>query len=130
MNTDQAAMNDYESRQLKRLRQWQAQGPDWGTRLLAKPAGAAGKVVQKIVPLSALKAALHAFNGVAERLSGEGSVLRRAGVDNLAALRARSLEQCDGLAKGELRRAMGIGGAGGAAFGVFGAAGLVADVPT
>lgn len=123
-------MNDYESRQLQRLRKWQQQGPDWGTRLLAKPTGMAGKVVQKVVPLSALKAALGAFNGVAERLSGEGSILRRAGVENLAAVRAGSLEDCDVLAKGELRRAMGIGGAGGAAFGVFGAAGLVADVPT
>lgn len=123
-------MNDYEALQLKRLRKWQQQGPDWGTRLLAKPTGAAGKVVQKVVPLSALKAALNAFNGVAERLSGEGSILRRAGTENLAAVRALSMEQCDRLASGELRRAMGIGGAGGAAFGVFGAAGLVADVPT
>lgn len=123
-------MNDYESRQLKRLRKWQQQGPDWGTRLLAKPTGVAGKVVQKVVPMSALKAALNAFNGMAERLSGENSILRRAGVESLAAVRAQSMEQCDVLARGELRRAMGIGGAGGAAFGVFGAAGLVADVPT
>lgn len=123
-------MNDYESRQLKRLRKWQAQGPDWGTRLLAKPAGVAGKVVQKVVPLAALKAALHAFNSVAKRLSDEKSVLKRARVGSLAELRGQSLEQCDLLARGELRRAMGIGGAGGAAFGVFGAAGLMADVPT
>ena len=108
-------MNEYESRQLKRLRKWQSQGPDWGTRLLAKPAGVAGKVVQKIVPLGALKAALNAFNGVAERFSSEGALLKRAGVSDLSALRAQSLEVCDGLAKGEMRRAMGIGGVGGAA---------------
>lgn len=121
---------DYERRQLQRLRQWQAEGPDWGTRLLSKPTGLAGKMVQTIVPVSALKAGLNAFNAVAERLSGERSVLRRAGVADLAALRDQPLAACDALARGEMRRAMGIGGVGGAAFGVFGAAGLVADVPT
>jgi len=123
-------MNEYESRQLKRLRKWQGQGPDWGTRILAKPAGMAGKVVQKVVPISALKAALNAFNSVAEKLSTESALLKRAGVSDLQALRTQPLEICDRLAKGEMRRAMGMGGAGGAAFGVFGAVGLVADVPT
>ena len=123
-------MKDYESQQLKRLIKWQAQGPDWGTRVLAKPAGAAGKMVQKVVPLSALKAALHAFNNVAERFSNEKSILKRAGVGGVAELRAQSLERCDALAETELRRVMGMGGVGGAVFGVFGAAGLVADVPT
>lgn len=125
-----STFNDYEQRQLQRLRQWQKEGPDWGTRLLARPTGFAGKVVQAVVPISALKAGLNAFSNVAERLSTERSVLRRAGVADLAALRAQPLAACDALARGEMRRAMGIGGAGGAAFGVFGAAGLVADVPT
>lgn len=123
-------MNEYESRQLKKLRKWQNQGPDWGTRLLAKPAGVAGKIVQKIVPMVALKAALNAFNGVAERFSSEGAILKRAGVSHLAAVRELPLERCDRLALSEARRAMGMGGAGGAAFGMFGAPGLVADVPT
>lgn len=130
MKTSANQMNEYETRQLKRLRKWQKQGPDWGTRILAKPAGVAGKVVQKIVPLAALKAALNTFNGVAERFSSETALLKRAGVNDLAALRTQSLERCDSLAKGEMRRAMGIGGVGGAAFGVFGAVGLVGDVPT
>lgn len=130
MKTPANQMNEYESRQLKRLRKWQKQGPDWGTRILAKPAGVAGKLMQKVVPVSALKLALNTFNGVAERLSSEGALLKRAGVSSLPALRALALQDCDRLAKGEMRRAMGIGGAGGAAFGVFGAAGLVADVPT
>lgn len=124
------SLNDYERQKLRQLRRWQDEGPDWGTRLLARPTGLAGKVVQTVVPVSALKAALHAFNGFAERLSDERSVLRRAGVDDLVALRTQPLAACDALARGETRRAMGYGGAGGAVFGVFGAAGLVADVPT
>ncbi|PTU31203.1 EcsC family protein [Stenotrophobium rhamnosiphilum] len=130
MNERTAKMNEYEARQLKKLRKWQSQGPDWGTRLLAKPAGVAGKVVQKVIPISALKLALNSFNGLAERLSSETALLKRAGVSDLAGLRVQSLEKCDLLAKSETRRAMGMGGVGGAAFGVFGAAGLVADVPT
>lgn len=123
-------MNGYEQQQLKRLRRWQAQKPDWGTRLLAKPTGVAGKVVQKLVPVSAIQAALKGFNNVAMKLSSERALLQAAGVDEIKQLRNQPLEGCDRLALREQRQAMAMAGASGAVFGVAGAAGLVADVPT
>lgn len=123
-------MNDYEQQQLKQLRRWQAQKPDWGTRLLAKPTGVASKVVQKLVPVSAIQAALKGMNNVALKLSSEDSLVIAAGVDEIKQLRKQPMETCDRLALREQRRAMAMAGAGGAVFGVFGAAGLAADVPT
>jgi hypothetical protein len=125
-----STLNEYERRQLTLLRRWQAAGPDWGTRLLARPTGIAGKVVQTVVPVTAIQAALHGLNNVALKLSDQASLLKHAGVADLAALRDEPLQRCDKLALREMRRAMAMGGTSGAAFGLFGAVGLVADVPT
>ena len=123
-------MNDYEQQQLKQLRRWQAKKPDWGTRLLAKPTGLAGKMVQKLVPVSAIQAALKGLSNVAQKLSSEDSLAIAAGVASIEQLRTQPMETCDRLALREQRRAMAMAGAGGAVFGVFGAVGLAADVPS
>lgn len=122
-------MNAYERKQWQRLHRWQQQKPDLGTRLLAMPTGIAGKAFQKLVPESAIRKALHGLNDVALRLSSERSLAAAAGVSDIALLKQKSLQDCDRLAKREQRRAMAMAGAGGAAFGVFGAMGLAGDVP-
>lgn len=123
------ALTEYEDKQLARIRRWEEERPGWGTRLLAKPSGKLVHAVQSMVPEDALRAALEAVNRLAERLAGERTILKRAGVENLLALRMGELELCDRLMRIEQRRAAALGGAGGAAFGVAGAAGMVADVP-
>jgi hypothetical protein len=123
-------MNTYEQKQLKNLRKWQAQKPDWGTRLLAGPTSVAGQAVQRLVPVSAIQAALTGINNVALKLSSEQSLAKAAGVSDIEQLRKKPLEVCDRLALREQRRAMAMGGAGGAVFGVVGFAGLAADIPT
>jgi hypothetical protein len=123
-------LTDYERARLAEIRRWQVEKPDWGTRVLAGPSGAAAKTVQALVPVSALRAALQSLNRLASRTGGERAILRRAGVTTLAELRDKDLETLDRLARGELKRAMLMGGTGGVVFGVVGAAGLVADVPT
>lgn len=122
-------MNPYEQQQLDRIRRWQAEAPGWGTRLMAKPSGQIAKVVQTFVPDSALKAALETANALADKLASERSILKRANVQDLSALRAQALEICDGLARGERRRAMAMAAGGGAVFGFAGVWGLAADVP-
>jgi hypothetical protein len=121
---------EYERERLAKIRYWQTAGPDWGTRLLARPTSIAAKMVQTVVPVSAIQAALHGLNNVAERLSDQRSVIKRAGVADLAALREQPLQACDQLVQRVTRRAMGMGAGSGAVFGVVGAAGLVGDVPT
>lgn len=122
-------LSDYETLQLEQIREWQDENPGWATRLLAKPGGKVAGAVQAMVPEDALRAALDGVNRVAEKLSDEGAILKRAGVDALADLCSVDLERCDRLMRTEQRRAMALAGVGGAAFGVAGAAGMVADIP-
>ncbi len=122
-------LTDYEARQLKLIRDWQAESPGWGTRLLAKPGSKIASAVQALVPEDALRAALDGMNRMAEKLSDGRSILKRAGVSSLDELRNSSLNTCDDLMRSEQRRAMAMGGVGGAAFGIAGAAGMIADVP-
>ena len=125
-----SALTPYEQKTLRELRAWQAEIPSWGTRLLAKPGSKVAQVVQVLVPPVALRAALEGADRLARRLSDQRSILKRAGVAAIAELRDRSLETNDRLALSVSRRALALGGATGALFGVAGAAGLVADVPT
>lgn len=123
-------MTPYEHKVLKDIHAWQAEPPGWGTRLLARPGRKVAEVVQVLVPTGALRAALSGADRLGRKLSDERSLLQRAGVASLADLRAGPLEICDRLSRGVARRASMIGGATGAVFGIAGAAGLVADVPT
>ncbi len=124
-----SALTNYEASQLDAIRQWQAERPGWGTRLLSKPGGQIAGAVQALLPEASLRAALDGVNRLAEKLSDQRRLLARAGVGTLAELRGGSLQRCDTLMKSEQRRAMALAGVGGAAFGAAGAAGMVADVP-
>jgi EcsC protein family len=119
----------YEQKALKRLRAWQAEAPGWGTRLLARPGSKVAEVVQVLVPTGALRAALDGADRLGRKLSDERSILKRAGVADLAAMRELPLDALDRHARTVSRRALALGGASGAVFGIAGAAGLVADVP-
>ncbi|MGH8461158.1 MAG: EcsC family protein [Stenotrophobium sp.] len=123
-------LTKYERKQYEQLQHWQAQPPDLGSRLLAVPTGMAGRAVQAIVPLSALEAAMNGVSGLALRFSDQSSILRRAQVASLEELRRQPLELSDRLARRQTRIAMTMGGISGGVFGLAGAAGLVADVPT
>jgi hypothetical protein len=123
-------MTPYEHKVLKEIHAWQAEPPSWGTRLLAKPGRKVAEVVQVLVPTTALRAALSGADRLGRKLSDERSLLQRAGVASLTELRDGPLEACDHLARSVARRASALGGATGALFGIAGAAGLVADVPT
>lgn len=123
-------MTPYEQKALKRLRHWQAEPPGWGTRLLARPGSKVAQAVQVLVPTEALRKALNSMDRIGRRLSDQRSILQRAGVAHIEDLRREPLEACDRLARTVGRRAQALGGATGAVFGIAGAAGLVADVPT
>jgi hypothetical protein len=125
-----SSLTDYEQRQLRQIRAWQGETPGWGSRLLAKPGGKLAAAVQSVVPLEALRAALDGVNRVAEKLSDERAILTRANLETVEQLRTTGLDICDDLMRTEQRRAMALAGVGGAAFGVAGAAGMIADVPT
>lgn len=122
-------MSPYERGQLAHLRNWQKEPPGWGTRLLAKPAGGAAKVVQAVIPVGALRAAFKGVERAAHKLGGPQAILRRAAVKELHELREQPLQSCDRLAKFEERNSMMFAGASGAALGIAGAAGMAVDIP-
>ena len=122
-------LSPYEVQQLERLQRWQQQSPGWGSRLMAKPGGKVAQAVQALIPEDALRAALDGVSRLAEKLADERAILKRAGVNELSTLREGELSHCDALMRSEQRRAMALAGVGGAAFGVAGATGMVADIP-
>lgn len=126
---DTAALDEYERARLDEILAWRDAQPDWGTRVMARPGQAAAMAAQRLVPVSALRAALAGLERAAGRVASRRDVLRDAGAETLAEIDALSLPQCDALARRVARRGLILGGAGGAVFGVAGAAGMVADVP-
>jgi hypothetical protein len=124
------SLTPYETEQLSRLREWQAQAPGFLTRSFAKAAGPAGNAAQKLIPAAALKAALDGVQSAGARIADRRSILRHAGVGGIAELRAVELQLCDRLAARVRLRSMLLAGGSGAAFGIAGGFGMLADVPT
>ncbi len=123
-------LSAYELDRLSEIYAWQSAPPDWGTRVMAQPGRVAAMAAQRLVPVGVLRASLRALDQVAGRLSGQREVLRAAGLDALVDVERLSLEDCDRLARRVERRAMAMAGAGGAVFGVGGAASMMVDIPT
>lgn len=121
-------INDYEAERLAAIRAWQARPPGPATRWFGRAAGPASRAVQTAVPAQALRTALNTARKAAARADGNRQILAHAGVDSVEALRTVPLAICDGVANRVQRRAMMLGGAGGAVFGVAGTAGMVLDV--
>ncbi len=119
----------YEQAALDTIIRWRDAEPDWGTRVMARPGQAAAMAAQRLVPVSALRAALRGLERVAGRVAGRADVLKAAGVESVDAISDLPLDRCDTLARRVSRRGLLLGGAGGAVFGVAGAAGMVADIP-
>ncbi len=122
--------NDYEMRQWRAIAQWRAAPMDWGTRSMRAPSRLAALAAQKLVPAWVLRATLTGVDHAAGWTAVRRDVLQAAGVETIAALRDVPLGICDGLAQRVQLRAMALGASGGALFGLGGALGVAADIPT
>ncbi len=85
--------------------------------------------LRKAVPDGAAQGLLAAAYATSLRLSQRETLLRQAQVDSLDALRLRPLADCDAHARRIAQRSGWVAGGSGAALGIAGAAGLVADAP-
>lgn len=130
MNKRKEQLSEYEHQQWQAIERWRAAAPDWGTQVLAGPSRIAALAAQTLVPEAALRAALRGVDQAAGWSAAQMDVLRAAQVDDLEQIRGLPLDACDRLARRVGWRAMALGGTGGALFGIAGAPGLVADVPT
>lgn len=123
-------LNAYERRQWNAIERWRVAQPDWGTRTMRTPTRIASFAAQKIVPTGVLRGVLRGVDHAAGWSAVRRDVLKAAEVDDLDALRNASLEKCDLLAQRVEIRAMALGVSGGALFGLAGAPGMAADIPT
>lgn len=123
-------MNRYERERYEELHAWQEEPPPPVARLMGRAAGPASRAVQAMLPEEALQMVMDAAFSLSVRMDGEARLARRAGVAEITDLRESALADCDRLARHAQRRAALAGAGTGAAFGMAGAAGLVADVPT
>lgn len=85
--------------------------------------------LRQAVPPVAAQRTLAAAYATSVRLSQPQALLRQAGVTSLDDLRAAAPGACDALARQVAQRSGWLAGSSGAALGVAGAAGLVADAP-
>lgn len=122
--TDSAAR---EAEILARIQAWLAQPPDAVSRGFARAVGPATRALQAALPVGALRRAVRAAEATGRRLADRRSVQRLAGVEAIEDLRQWPLADCEALARRVARRAMLAAGASGAALGIAGAPGLVAD---
>ena len=123
-------LSDYEHLQLDRIRAWRAQQPGFAMRTIGQASAPLAEAAEKMIPPMALRMALDVVHSAAVRVTDRKSILRRGGVSSIEALAHGQLETCDALAEGVARRAMLLAGGSGAAFGLAGALGMVADLPT
>lgn len=123
------APTPYEREQLARIVAWRAESPDFFSQAFGRAMSPAANAVQRAIPVDWLRSALTGVQRTSARIADRRSILRAAQVDDLAALRAGRLEDCDRVAASVGRRGAALAGGSGALFGVIGAAGLVADVP-
>jgi hypothetical protein len=128
--SDMSPLDEYEHQQLALIRAWRGLEPGFATRSIGKASSRLASVAEKMVPTLALRIALDAAHAAAVRLSDRRSILKHAGVADIEDLRYVELQACDRLAGRVGRRATLFAGSSGALFGVVGALGLAADLPT
>lgn len=85
--------------------------------------------LRQFTPDGGAQRVLAAAYNTAVRVSQPQAVLRQAKVDALHQLRERALEDCDAQARKVARQSGWLAGGSGAALGLAGAAGMVADAP-
>lgn len=112
-----------------RIEAWRKAAPAAGIRLLPKVNVPALGVVRRALPENTAVRALAAAYSAALRIAPMAPVVKAAGCQDFAELAQLPLAQSARLAKRYSRRQQWLAGGTGAAMGLAGAAGLVADAP-
>ncbi len=120
----------YEQQQIRAIRQWQGQSPKLSSMLMGMAVAPAAKLVDMVIPASALHAALEASCKVGEKLASPDAVLKQAGVSHIGELFYADMQLCDSLANTTHDRAIAMAAAEGGVTGATGLLGVAVDVPT
>lgn len=120
---------DYESRQISEIENWMNHPPDILSRVADGVLAPATGLVARVIPESAILAALDLGNAAGHTLSRYQSIKKHAGISDYSELLRSPLEECDKLAGTECRWAVGLAAAEGAVTGAAGLHGLPVDIP-
>lgn len=120
----------YEQQQIQAIRLWQGQTPKLSALLLGMAFTPVARLVDMVIPESALHAALEAACSVGEKLANPDAILKQAGIDHIGALFHAEMQVCDMLADSVHDRAIAVAAAEGGVTGASGLVGIALDIPT
>lgn len=120
----------YEQQQIKAIQTWQGQSPKMTSVLASMISIPTAKLVDMVIPDSAIQAALEATCSVGEKLTNPQSILEQANVGKIGELFYANLQLCDDLANKTHDRAIAMAAAEGGVTGASGLVGVAVDVPT
>ncbi|MGE5405461.1 MAG: EcsC family protein [Candidatus Saccharibacteria bacterium] len=128
-NAELVLLNNYEMKQVREIKQWKREEPGVVSMLMGKVVAPFNWVLDKMVPTTAIEAALNISNIMARLLADERDILRDAGLTNVYELRNKNLELSDKLANDVHNWAIGLAATEGGITGAIGLPGIVADIP-
>ncbi len=124
-----SSLTEYEAQQIQEIAAWKAKPPIAFAEVLKQISLVGANIIEKLIPDALARVAIENCYGMAELLAGTEDVKRKAGVNDLAELRTRPLEDCD-------RVALGVGAVAnfwatveGAATGAGGVLTTILDIP-
>lgn len=123
-------MNDYEKRELLKIKDWEEREPSVVAQAVNLVAEPIGKIVNLVIPQKAILGALTTFNDLAGFFTDENDIIRDGSVSTIEELQKKDLQLSDKLATNVTLWAKGIAGTEGAASGVAGIFGMAVDIPT
>ena len=120
----------YEQQQIQAIKRWQEQSPKLSALLVGMAFAPVAKLVDMVIPESALHAALEAACGVGEKLANPNAILKQANIDHVGALFYADMQLCDQLANSVHDRAIALAAAEGGVTGASGLIGIAVDIPS
>jgi hypothetical protein len=129
LETECEVLNAYEQDQVEAIRKWKQTEPTLFNKAFTATSEPLAKVIHFVLPESAIKRVLAYGNHAARFFADKEDIKREGNVDTLSDFKHESLETCDRIANNVHKWSMGLAAIGGAGTGVFGVAGIAADIP-
>ncbi|MBN1232253.1 MAG: EcsC family protein [Candidatus Coatesbacteria bacterium] len=124
------SLTPYETLQISEINNWMKEEPGVISKALGEIIAPFTKIVQSIIPQSAIKGILDFGYASSKWLARSKVIKRKAGVKNIEELQHMNLETCDKLADDVHKWAIGIATLEGASTGATGFVGIGIDVPS
>ncbi len=125
----QRGLTAYEAEQVRQIAAWKSEPTNPLSELWKMITLPVAKAVETVIPDAVVRLAMERSYDASELLAGRKDIQNQAGVKSLTALREKSLEECDHLAKQVGLAMQALATAEGAATGAGGVLTTLVDVP-